>query len=274
MLIIGIFHCFAHDYQCQIRFSPRMIDGMGWTDGEDVERLWCDCRHIIAANRNATAYTRRQTFTNLNMAIARSRVRNFPHASRKKIRKMLKIGREAERQLELYCKENNVSVETLMQEAVSMRAFLLQSSDSTLHIEDDICEHLLAIEDFRMFERVNELARETCGQAWMDLKLKIAWKTNGRISQGLETTRDVLEQNVIKLLANAGLTMEDWIKDGVKTQLYLDCSEKIFLTNLHRQKLEIFRVLVLRKQEWEDLHNSSAHGILSIPSFFTIRDER
>jgi hypothetical protein len=264
MLIIGIFHCFAHDYQCQIRFSPRMIDGMGWTDGEDVERLWCDCRHIIAANRNATAYTRRQTFTNLNMAIARSRVRNFPHASRKKIRKMLKIGREAERQLELYCKENNVSVETLMQEAVSMRAFLLQSSDSTLHIEDDICEHLLAIEDFRMFERVHQRVRETCGQAWMELKLKIAWRTGGRISQGLENTREALEKKVIHLLAKAGQTMEDWVKDNVKTQLYLDCSKKISLTNLHRQKLEIFRCLVIRKHELDSLHRSSVHGFPSI----------
>jgi len=29
-----------------------------------------------------------------------------------------------------------------------MKAFLLQSPDSTIHIEDDICEHLQAIEDF------------------------------------------------------------------------------------------------------------------------------
>jgi hypothetical protein len=251
-----------------------MIEGMGMTDGEDSERVWSDSRHVIPANLVCTGATRRQTLTNLYLSIGQFRVRNFPHSSRKKLQKVFGAGYKAQEELDLYCNENNVSVETLLQEAASMRAFLLRSPDSTLHIKDDICEHLLAIEDFRMFERVNELARETCGQAWMDLKLKIAWKTNGRISQGLETTRDVLEQNVIKLLANAGLTMEDWIKDGVKTQLYLDCSEKIFLTNLHRQKLEIFRVLVLRKQEWEDLHNSSAHGILSIPSFFTIRDER
>jgi hypothetical protein len=251
-----------------------MIEGMGMTDGEDNERVWSDSRHVIPANLRCTGATRRQTLTNLYLSIGQFRVRNFPHSSCKKLEKVFEAGHKTQKELDLYCKENNVSVEILLQEAASMRAFLLRSPDSTLHIEDDICEHLLAIEDFRMFERVNELARETCGQAWMDLKLKIAWKTNGRISQGLETTREVLEQKVMKLLANAGLTMEDWIKDGVKTQLYLDCSEKIFLTNLHRQKLEIFRVLVLRKQEWEDLHNSSAHGILTIPSFFTIRDER
>ena len=42
---------------------------MGWTDGEDVERLWSDSRHVIAASQSTGAYTRRQTLTNLNMAI-------------------------------------------------------------------------------------------------------------------------------------------------------------------------------------------------------------
>jgi hypothetical protein len=56
------------------------------------------------------------------------------------------------------------------------------------------------------------------------------------------------------------------VKDNVKTQLYLDRSKKISLTNLHRQKLEIFRCLVIRKHELDSLHRSSVHGF---PSIFT-----
>jgi len=46
-----------------------MITGMGWTDGEDTERLWSDSRHVIAANRSTAGSTRRQTITNLFMSI-------------------------------------------------------------------------------------------------------------------------------------------------------------------------------------------------------------
>ena len=46
-----------------------MIQGMSWTEREDVERLWSDSRHVIAVNQSIGAYTQRQTLTNLNMAI-------------------------------------------------------------------------------------------------------------------------------------------------------------------------------------------------------------
>lgn len=111
--MIGIFHCFAHEFPCQIQFSPRMIDGMSWTDGENVERFWSDSRYVIPVNRTTGAYIRRQILTNLSMMIGRSRVRNFPHACRKKLRKMLKIGRDAQNELTLYCNSNNISIEIL-----------------------------------------------------------------------------------------------------------------------------------------------------------------
>ncbi|KAH7092807.1 hypothetical protein BKA62DRAFT_625932, partial [Auriculariales sp. MPI-PUGE-AT-0066] len=33
-------HAYAHQWTCQVAFNPRMIAGMGLTDGEGVERLW------------------------------------------------------------------------------------------------------------------------------------------------------------------------------------------------------------------------------------------
>ena len=247
-----------------------MIQGMGWTDGEDVERLWSDSRHVIAANQSTGAYTRRQTLTNLNMAIGRSRLRNFPNAACKKILKMLKTGQEAKKELMSYCLSNNVSVETLQQEALSMKAFLLQSDDSTIHIEDDICEHLQAIEDFRTFEIVHAQAVETAGQAWISYRLDIALKTEGCISQDLGITWQVLEARVLRLLTKAGQVMEDWIQGDVKTELYLNHLKEIKLSNLRRRKLEIFRLLVLRKQEWNGLISSSLHGSPIACTFLTI----
>src|SRR5437773_606492 len=92
-------------------------------------------------------------------------------------------------------------------------------------------------------------------QVWPGLKyrLDIALKTEGRISQDLDITWQVLEAHVLHLLKIAGQAMEDWIQGGVKTELYLNRSKEIKLTNLQRRKMEIFRHLVLRKKEWNGL---------------------
>ena len=274
ILTVGIFHCFAHDYQCQIEFSPRMIPGMGWADGEGTERAWSDSRHVIAANRSTKASTRRQTVTNVFVSIGQNRVINFPMAVRKKILTMLKTGQEAEKELNSYCDSNDITIDTLQQEAAAMRAFLLRSDDSTIHIEDDICEHLQAIDDFCTFELVHAQAVDTAGHDWIQCRLNIALKTEGRISQDLGITTEVLEARVLGLLKKAGQTMEDWIQGGVKTDLYLDRLKEIKLTNMRRRKVEIFRLVVLRKQEWNGLIGSSLHGSPIICHFLTIRDPR
>ena len=33
-------HAYAHQWQCQLVYSPRMMKGVGLTDGEGVERFW------------------------------------------------------------------------------------------------------------------------------------------------------------------------------------------------------------------------------------------
>ena len=139
ILIVGIFHSYAHEYACQVLYSPRMIEGMGWTDGEDVERLWSESRHVVAANRVTGAYTRRQTLTNLYLAIGQSRVRNFPHTARKKLREMLKRQQLVQNELNSFCMMSNITIVELIKEVASMKAFFLQPlSSSSIHIEDDI----------------------------------------------------------------------------------------------------------------------------------------
>jgi hypothetical protein len=247
-----------------------MISGMGWADGEGSERVWGDSRYIIAANRSTKASTRRQTVTNVFVSIGQNRVINFSNTVRKKILTMLKTGQEAERELNLYCNSNDITIDALQQQAFAMRAFLLQSDDSTIHIEDDICEHLQAIDDFRTFEVVHAQAVNTAGHNWIQYRLNIALKTEGRISQDLGITTEVLEARVLGLLKKAGQTIEDWIQRGVKTELYLDRLKGIKLTNMRRRKTEIYRLVVLRKQEWNGLISSSLHGSSIICYFLTI----
>jgi len=74
ILIIGIFHSYAHEYACQVLYSPRMIEGMGWTDGKDIEKLWSELWHVVAVNRVTETYTQRQTLMNLYLVIEQSRV--------------------------------------------------------------------------------------------------------------------------------------------------------------------------------------------------------
>jgi hypothetical protein len=118
---------------------------------------------------------------------------------------------------------------------------------------------------------VHAQAVDTAGQDWIQCRLNIALKTEGRISQDLGITTEVLEARVLGLLKKAGQTMEDWVQGEVKTELYLDRLKEIKLTNMRRRKLEIFRLVVLRKQEWNGLIGSHLHGCPVICHFLIIK---
>lgn len=37
---VSIFHAFAHSIKCQVKYHPRIKEGIGLTDGEALERIW------------------------------------------------------------------------------------------------------------------------------------------------------------------------------------------------------------------------------------------
>ncbi|EJD33230.1 hypothetical protein AURDEDRAFT_77138 [Auricularia subglabra TFB-10046 SS5] len=45
-------HAYAHQWQCQLVYSPRLQVGLGLTDGEGVERLWSRIRKLIGILRH------------------------------------------------------------------------------------------------------------------------------------------------------------------------------------------------------------------------------
>ena len=54
MFATSAMHAYAHQWECQLVFSPRMQDGLGLTDGEGVERLWSRLRRLIGLLRNVS----------------------------------------------------------------------------------------------------------------------------------------------------------------------------------------------------------------------------
>ena len=48
---LSIFHAFAHTHECQIRYHPRQLNGIGLTDGESLERLWSYLGKFVAATK-------------------------------------------------------------------------------------------------------------------------------------------------------------------------------------------------------------------------------
>lgn len=50
----SIMHAYAHQWECQLVFSPRMLIGAGLTDGEGSERLWSRLCALIPVLRHVS----------------------------------------------------------------------------------------------------------------------------------------------------------------------------------------------------------------------------
>lgn len=50
----AIMHAYAHQWECQLVFNPRMMDGVGLTDGEGTERFWSRLRFLIGVLRHVS----------------------------------------------------------------------------------------------------------------------------------------------------------------------------------------------------------------------------
>ncbi|KZV81838.1 hypothetical protein EXIGLDRAFT_627886, partial [Exidia glandulosa HHB12029] len=47
-------HAYAHQWECQLVFNPRMLHGAGLTDGEGTERFWSRMRKLIGVLRHVS----------------------------------------------------------------------------------------------------------------------------------------------------------------------------------------------------------------------------
>jgi hypothetical protein len=47
----SVFHAYAHEWKCQVKFNPRFNIGWGLSDGEGLERLWSSLAPLVQTLR-------------------------------------------------------------------------------------------------------------------------------------------------------------------------------------------------------------------------------
>ncbi|RXW17975.1 hypothetical protein EST38_g7890 [Candolleomyces aberdarensis] len=57
-LSTSVMHAYVHEWSCQLHYNPRFQDGLGLTDGENVERLWSRTRGLIPVCRTSGKHRR------------------------------------------------------------------------------------------------------------------------------------------------------------------------------------------------------------------------
>lgn len=58
---IGLFHVHGHKKECELRYSPTFIPGMGETDGEILEELWSSLNRSSMTTRTMSTSQRQET---------------------------------------------------------------------------------------------------------------------------------------------------------------------------------------------------------------------
>ncbi|KAJ2932559.1 hypothetical protein H1R20_g4550, partial [Candolleomyces eurysporus] len=58
MFATSVMHSYVHQWSCQLHYNPRLKDGLGLTDGENVERLWSRSRGLIPVCRSSGKHRR------------------------------------------------------------------------------------------------------------------------------------------------------------------------------------------------------------------------
>ncbi|KIJ39761.1 hypothetical protein M422DRAFT_174688 [Sphaerobolus stellatus SS14] len=59
LFAVSIFHCYGHQWACQLKYHPRKICGLGLSDGEGCERFWSYLKRLIPSLRVSGRYRRR-----------------------------------------------------------------------------------------------------------------------------------------------------------------------------------------------------------------------
>ncbi|KAE8220876.1 hypothetical protein CF319_g5674 [Tilletia indica] len=69
---VSVFHVYGHDYDCQLKYSPRRMSGFGLTDGEALERLWSSLSDLVSLTRDMSEADRISTLSSRLDSLSRS----------------------------------------------------------------------------------------------------------------------------------------------------------------------------------------------------------
>jgi hypothetical protein len=223
---------------------------------------------VIPALRVPTSRVRLNTLTHLNVCIGEQQSQNFPSVLKSAFVQMMKRHKSAQVALEAYCTTNGVTVEYMRSQSDSMRAYFLNTTSTQAQLEDDIWEHLIAIEAMELFQEAYNEVKKVRGREWMELKLQISLRTEGRIHQGLDNDVPTLRNHVKMLLLQAKQTIDDWVENGDEVPLYR--AEKKPLYNGRRRGIDLAS-LRRKKVGYQTRVDESKNGIGSNTFLFNCR---
>ncbi|XP_027035703.1 uncharacterized protein LOC113664303, partial [Pocillopora damicornis] len=101
---IPIFHCYGHKASCQIKYSPRRIDGIGLTDGEGTERLWAFLRDYSRITKEMAADKRIDVLTDGLLHYGDQLREKFGPSLKRKFRRSKEILQNSTEKIDSLCK--------------------------------------------------------------------------------------------------------------------------------------------------------------------------
>ena len=232
---IGIFHIYAHDYIYQAIYSPRVLVGIAWTDGEGCERFWSAIRHLIPSCRCSAKSTRLQVLTHITIDIVERRLFGL---SRLLCLRYLDADErivEAEKNLQKIKGENALfSKEYIGAQAISMRTFLNRPPITPIiDDEEKVFIQVSALIEAKAMLLEMFIAEKPANINWSQIQQEIYRRMDGRLPQDWAPIQLVAKLDQLLRTVSSDLARSAWIdKDGNKTDLYLKWEAKREFTEL------------------------------------------
>jgi len=249
---IGIFHVYAHEYGCQVKYSPRSLEGLGMMDGEICERSWSELRHLIPSCRTSSKYVRLQVLTHAAIDLSETRFLSMSKTMCRSLASAFVLVKEAEDALQVFA-DQGIDRATIVEQFNRMTAhYSARQANFAVDINEDIFVKVLA---YREAKKLLVELTKTGAKDDQTVKDSVKHLVAGRIDS--EWTAHTLRSKIEYLLERAKQEFEMWEKDnGDPGELFLEYEKKYRFSELRRIKHLIWEELLNRSFESARLYGS------------------
>lgn len=111
--LVNAYHGYTHNYACQCKNHPNVVEGVGLEDFETMERVFSSSNEVAGVTRNATGY-RRQVFIDMHFQQwDEEKYRNLATMLLNNYRQALRIVEEDQAILNETLQARNITIEDL-----------------------------------------------------------------------------------------------------------------------------------------------------------------
>ena len=255
---IGIFHVYAHEYACRVFYSPRVLVGIGWIDGEICERFWSWIMHLIAPNRSSSFYTRLQTLTHAAIEIGEARFLAMGKVLCQMLANAFILKQEAEEALTTL-QEHGITLEIIKDQHEKMKDwFRERKAAASVDRLEDLFRYLRAF--YKLRNSLRELL--TIGEKELETLERRVDELTGRVDEDAELQSYGLYHKIARLLQKNNESKDDWMTpEGEPGPKYLHFEKNYRLTEARQVKAELWEHRVLRTLQSENLHRLSTRSV-------------